>query len=181
MRFKYIYRTCKLPHAKSHEGMLLLRRRLADMKAQELDQDLEQDMLRMTADIVAAYVSANAVQTTQLPELIRSVIGALASLQGGASTGTPVSEPPQPPVPIRKSVTPDYIICLEDGRKLKMLKRHLRTSYNMSPADYRAKWGLPAEYPMVAPNYAARRSDFAKKIGLGRTAAERPKRRRAGH
>jgi predicted transcriptional regulator len=147
------------------------------MKALEVDRDSKQDIPRLAAEIVSAYVSANAVQTAQLPELIRGVIGALASLQEG--TAAPAMEP-QPAVPIRRSVTPDYIICLEDGRKLKMLKRHLRTRYNMSPADYRAKWGLPAEYPMVAPNYAARRSEFAKKIGLGRQAAERPTRRRAG-
>ncbi len=148
------------------------------MEAQEIDQDLPKDVLRMAADILAAYVSANAIPAAQLPELLRGVIDALASLETG--TTTPVAEPLQPPVPIRKSVTPDYIICLEDGRKLKMLKRHLRTSYNMTPAEYRAKWGLPAEYPMVAPNYAARRSEFAKQIGLGRAAAERPKRRRVG-
>jgi predicted transcriptional regulator len=147
------------------------------MRQQDVEHGLEPDIRRWAADIVAAYVSANTVPATQLPELINSVIRAIASVE--EQTAAPNAEPPKPPVSIRKSVTPDYIICLEDGRKLKMLKRHLRTTYNMSPADYRAKWGLPAEYPMVAPNYAARRSEYAKKFGLGRQAGERPKRGRA--
>ncbi len=131
----------------------------------------------MTAEIVAAFLAANSVQATQLPELIRSVFTALNSLDGRPEE--PVAEPLKPAVPIRKSVTRDYIVCLEDGKKLKMLKRHLRTTYNMSPEDYRAKWGLPAEYPMVAPAYAERRSEFAKKIGLGRKVAEPRKGKRA--
>ena len=139
-----------------------------------IDQNSEsqtgQNVRRLAAEIVAAYVGANTVAAAQLPELIRSVVTTLSGLEGGVEE--PVIEPPKPPVSIRRSVTPDYLICLEDGKKLKMLKRHLRTTYNMSPKDYREKWGLPADYPMVAPNYAARRSEFAKKIGLGRKAAE---------
>ncbi len=136
------------------------------------------DLRRLAAEIVAAYVSANSVSAAQLPDVIRSVVDALASLDGQAEA--PKAEALKPAVSIRKSVTPDYLICLEDGKKLKMLKRHLRTTYDMSPQDYREKWGLPADYPMVAPNYAARRSEFAKQIGLGRkAAAEQPRRKRA--
>jgi predicted transcriptional regulator len=147
------------------------------MRQQDVEREFDPDIRRWAADIVAAYVSANTVPATQLPDLINSIMKAIATVEEQAAT--PKTEPPKPPVSIRKSVTPDYIICLEDGRKLKMLKRHLRTTYNMSPADYRAKWGLPAEYPMVAPNYAARRSEYAKKFGLGRQAGERPRHGRA--
>jgi len=128
----------------------------------------EDELLRMTADVVAAYVSNNTLPTTQLGEIITAVYGSLKSLEGQVTQ--PQSEPLKPAVPIRKSVTPEYLICLEDGKKLKMLKRHLRSTYNMTPDDYRAKWGLQPDYPMVAPNYAERRSEFAKKIGLGRAA-----------
>ena len=140
----------------------------------------ETTLLQLTSEIVIAYVSNNPVPATQLPELIRSVVAALANLDGAVAPEN--AEPLKPAVSIRKSITPDYIVCLEDGRKLKMLKRHLRTTFNMSPQQYREKWGLPADYPMVAPNYAARRSEFAKQIGLGRTAAEateQPKRQRS--
>ncbi len=126
----------------------------------------QDEILRMTAQIVAAYVGQNEVAGNKIPDLIRSVYSALSALASGE--GAAKQEPAKPAVPIRKSVTPDYIICLEDGKKLKMLKRHLRTTYGMTPEEYRAKWGLPADYPMVAPNYAAQRSQFAKKIGLGR-------------
>ncbi len=143
------------------------------MMDQNSEGQIGENVRRLAAEIVAAYVGANTVAAGQLPELIRSVITTLSGLEGGVED--PVIEPPKPPVSIRRSVTPDYLVCLEDGKKLKMLKRHLRTTYNMSPKDYREKWGLPADYPMVAPNYAARRSEFAKKIGLGRKAAE-PKR-----
>lgn len=149
------------------------------MDAENVDPDFEEDTLRMAAEIVAAYVSTNSVQSGQLPDLIRSVFDALAGLGNGEEPAAPAPAPLQPPIPIRKSVTPDYIVCLEDGRKLKMLKRHLRTRYNMSPSEYRAKWSLPADYPMVAPNYAARRSEFAKTIGLGRPAGQTRTRRRA--
>ena len=138
----------------------------------------EHDLRCLTAEIVAAYVSANSVSAAQLPDIIRSVVDALASLDGQAEA--PKAEALKPAVSIRKSITPDYLICLEDGKKLKMLKRHLRATYDMSPQEYREKWGLPADYPMVAPNYAGRRSEFAKQIGLGRkSAAEQPKRKRA--
>lgn len=148
------------------------------MRQQDVEHEFEPDIRRWAADIVAAYVSSNTLPAPLLPELINSVIRAMQTVEEQAAP--PKAEPLKPPISIRKSVTPEYIICLEDGRKLKMLKRHLRTTYNMSPADYRAKWGLPAEYPMVAPNYAARRSEYAKKLGLGRQAGERPKRGRAG-
>ena len=124
------------------------------------------DLLRMTTDVVAAYVGKNDLPADQIPAVINTVFGSLRDLEGGG--GEIKAEPPKPAVPVRKSVAPDYIICLEDGKKLKMLKRHLRTMYNMSPDEYRAKWNLPSDYPMVAPNYAKQRSDFAKKIGLGR-------------
>jgi predicted transcriptional regulator len=125
----------------------------------------DEDLLRMTADVVAAYVSNNALPTQQLAEIIGTVYSSLRSLESQAEAK---QEPLKPAVPIRKSITPEYLICLEDGKKLKMLKRHLRSTYGMTPDDYRIKWGLSADYPMVAPNYAAQRSAFAKKIGLGR-------------
>lgn len=131
------------------------------------------DLLRMAAEVAAAYVSNNTLPPAQITDVIRTIYASFVALErndGAApSAGKPV-------VPIKKSVTPDYIICLEDGKKLKMLKRHLRTAYSMTPDEYRAKWGLPLDYPMVAPNYAEQRSVFAKKIGLGRKpAARRPK------
>ena len=127
----------------------------------------EEEMLRMTASVVSAYVGNNSLPPTQIPDVIKTVYGSLTSL-GRAGIGRDL---PRPAVPIRRSITPDYIVCLEDGRKLKMLKRHLRTTYNMTVEDYRQKWGLPGDYPMVAPNYARQRSAFAKRIGLGRRAA----------
>ena len=132
------------------------------------DQALEtlptSDLLRMTADVVSAYVRNNPLATNDLPGVISTVHASLNDLNinGGAA-----AVPLQPAVPIRRSVTPDYIVCLEDGKKLKMLKRHLRTSYNLTPEEYRTKWQLGPDYPMVAPNYAKRRSEFAKQIGLG--------------
>ncbi|HUZ13661.1 MAG TPA: MucR family transcriptional regulator [Caulobacteraceae bacterium] len=126
------------------------------------------DALRLSADIVASYVSQNPVSANALQDLIQQVYGAVARL--GAATAE-AATPPQrqkPAVPISRSVQHDYIVCLEDGRQLKMLKRYLRSRYDMSPEDYRRRWGLPPDYPMVAPAYAERRSDFAKKIGLGR-------------
>jgi len=124
------------------------------------------DSLRMTADIVASFVANNKVSPEEIGELIRSVHGALAALTNGG--GERQVERPKPAAPINKSVQHDFIICLEDGKKLKMLKRYLRSTYNMSPDEYRKRWGLPPDYPMVAPSYAARRSEFAKKIGLGK-------------
>jgi predicted transcriptional regulator len=127
----------------------------------------DEEMLRMTASVVSAYVGNNSLPTTEIPDVIKTVYGSLTSLSraGGGR------DLPRPAVPVRRSITPDYIICLEDGRKLKMLKRHLRTTYNMTVDDYRQKWGLPGDYPMVAPNYAKQRSAFAKRIGLGRRSA----------
>ena len=123
------------------------------------------ELLALTTNIVASHVSNNPVAPTELPQLIQQVYAALSSAGGGAPTGT--TERPEPAVPIKRSVTPDFIICLEDGRKLKMLKRHLKTRYNMTPEEYRERWDLAPDYPMVAPNYAAQRSTLAKKIGLG--------------
>jgi predicted transcriptional regulator len=123
------------------------------------------DLLNLTAEIVASHVSHNAVAMDDLPQLIRHVYASLAGVSDGA--GTKAGERPDPAVPIKKSVTPDYIVCLEDGKKLKMLKRHLMTAYQMTPDQYRMRWGLPPDYPMVAPNYASQRSALAKKIGLG--------------
>ena len=135
-----------------------------------------EDVLKMTAQVVAAYLSNNSLPAAQISEVIHAVHGSLNALNDGRADS--VSEPPKPAVSIKKSVTPDYIVCLEDGKKLKMLKRHLRSTYNMTPDEYRTKWGLPADYPMVAPNYAAQRSDFAKKIGLGRNSAKTTRRGR---
>lgn len=126
--------------------------------------EINETLIALTADIVAAHVSNNSVSVNDLPALINNVHGALSSLGNGAQ---PVEARPEPKVSIRASVKPDYIICLEDGKKLKMLKRHLMTHYNMTPEQYRAKWNLPADYPMVAPNYAEQRRSLAKKIGLG--------------
>lgn len=127
------------------------------------------DVLRMTSEIVSAYVGKNSLPMQQIPDIINAVYGTLSGLQGPV-VDVP-AEPARPAVPIKKSVTPEYIVCLEDGKKLKMLKRHLRSTYDMTPDEYRVKWGLPPDYPMVAPNYAAQRSEFAKKIGLGRGAS----------
>jgi predicted transcriptional regulator len=122
------------------------------------------DILALTTEIVAAHVSNNTVSVGDLPHLINQVYQSLSTIGTGAA---PVVERPQPAVSVKKSITPDYIVCLEDGKKLKMLKRHLKTAYNMTPEDYRERWGLPADYPMVAPNYAKQRSRLAKEIGLG--------------
>ena len=129
------------------------------------DHTNDNELLRMTAKIVASYVGNNSLSADQVSEVIRTVSSALKQLGQGENGANKAAE--KPAVPIRRSITPDYIICLEDGRKLKMLKRHLRTTFSMTPDEYRARWGLPADYPMVAPNYAKRRSEFAKKIGLG--------------
>ena len=134
------------------------------------------DLLKLSSEIVAAYVSNNPVPVNDLPGMIRSVHATLGSLSGGAISDMQTNQ--KPAVPPKKSVHPEYIVCLEDGKKLKMLKRYLRSRYKLSPDEYRAKWGLPADYPMVAPNYAAQRSEFAKKIGLGRTASSKKSRRR---
>lgn len=126
--------------------------------------------LDLTGDIVAAFVSNNPVPANALPDLIRAVHETLLDL---SKSGAKEAPRPDPAVPPGKSITPDYLICLEDGRKLKMLKRYLRSRYDLTPEEYRARWNLPSDYPMVAPNYAKRRSDFAKEIGLGRKAADK--------
>jgi predicted transcriptional regulator len=133
-------------------------------------------VLRLTAQIVAAHVEHNAVQADALPNLIQKVYQTLRDV----GQAPPETTKPTPAVPIKQSVRPDFIICLEDGKKLKMLKRHLTTAYKMTPAQYRARWGLPADYPMVAPNYAKVRSSLAKQIGLGHKSDAAPKRRAAG-
>ena len=123
-----------------------------------------ESLMIMTADIAAAHVSNNSVAISDLPLLIQNIFGALSGLSGKPVVVVPKQEPA---VSIRASIKPDYIVCLEDGKKLKMLKRHLMTHYQMTPEQYRAKWNLPADYPMVAPNYAEQRRTLAKKIGLG--------------
>jgi len=135
-----------------------------------------EELLRMTTEVASAYVSNNNLPSSQLPDVIRTIHESLAGLSGAQAAAA--VEPPTPAVAIKKSITPDYIVCLEDGKKLKMLKRHLRSTYNMTPDEYRHRWGLPADYPMVAPNYAAQRSAFAKKIGLGRNGGGKGRRGR---
>lgn len=131
-----------------------------------------QELLALTTEIVSAHLSNNTLASQEIPALIEKVYKTLAGVNGEV---TPVSstERPQPAVPIRKSVMPDYLVCLEDGKKLKMLKRHLMTAYKMTPEQYRDRWGLPADYPMVAPNYARQRSKLAKDIGLGTKARDK--------
>ena len=125
------------------------------------------ELLELTTEIVAAHVANNEISAGDLPGLIEQVYGALARIASGNMPAA-VAERPEPAVSIKKSIAPDYIVCLEDGKKLKMLKRHLKTSYDMTPEQYRERWGLAADYPMVAPNYAKKRSQLAKKIGLGK-------------
>lgn len=129
------------------------------------------EMLKMTAQVVASYVGNNTMSSRQIAEVIRTVFTTLTGLDGAESGRNANGQ--KPSVSIKKSITPEYIVCLEDGKRLKMLKRHLRTSYNLTPDEYRTKWGLPSDYPMVAPNYAKQRSAFAKKIGLGRRGSSR--------
>ena len=133
------------------------------------------EVMEMTADIVSAYVGNNSVSAAELPNLIQSVHRALSGITGAPEA--PEVAPKEPAVPVRRSITPDHLVCLEDGRKFKSLKRHLRTKYNMSPEDYRAKWNLPKDYPMVAPNYAKARSELAKQMGLGQGGRQAPKKR----
>jgi predicted transcriptional regulator len=129
-----------------------------------MDQKSDEDILKQVTEIVSAYVSKNEVAAADLPALIKSVHTTLGGI--GGDIRAPAGKAPA--VPVKKSITPDYIVCLEDGKKLKMLKRYLRTRHGMTPEAYRAKWNLPADYPMTAPNYAAKRSEFAKQIGLGK-------------
>lgn len=138
--------------------------------------DTNDILLDAACKIVAAYVRNNHVAPVELSSMIKNIHATLGSLATGHHADAPTSQ--KPAVSVRKSITPDYIICLEDGKKLKMLKRYLRTRYGMSPEEYRSKWGLPADYPLVAPNYAARRSEFAKKIGLGRRSSTPSKRKK---
>ncbi len=136
------------------------------------NQDL---LITLTSEIVTAHVANNETGVEDVPVLIQSVYGALS----GLSTQAEEEPRPEPAVSIRASIKPDYIVCLEDGKKMKMLKRHLMTAYGMTPDDYRERWGLPADYPMVAPNYAEKRRELAKKIGLGRKPGQRRGRRKA--
>jgi len=126
---------------------------------------MQEKLITLTSDIVAAHVSNSSVAVEEVPSLINNVYSALSNLGEDGSEGEPR---PDPAVSVRASIKPDYIVCLEDGKKLKMLKRYLRTNYNMSPEEYRARWELPADYPMVAPNYAEKRRELAMQIGLGR-------------
>ncbi len=137
------------------------------MATETKNNQSSENVIGMAASIVSSYVRYNALPTDQIPDLIKTVYSSLNSVE--SLTG----EAQKPAVSVRRSVTPDYLICLEDGKKFKMLKRHLRTNFNLSPEEYRAKWNLPADYPMVAPNYAKQRSEFAKKIGLGRKPARK--------
>jgi predicted transcriptional regulator len=141
-----------------------------------MDNTKGNDLLKLASDVVAAYVSNNPLPVSELPAIIKSVHATLGGLAGGVAGEVATTQ--KPAVPVKKSITPEHLICLEDGKKLKMLKRYLRSRYGLSPDQYRAKWGLPADYPMVASNYAAQRSEFAKKIGLGRTAPATRGRRR---
>ena len=129
------------------------------------------DILRRTTEVVSAYLGNNVVPMAQIPDVINTVYRTLNKVNGTAEDAAGWAR--KAAVPIRRSITPDYIVCLEDGKKLKMLKRHLRTVYNLTPEEYRVKWGLPSDYPMVAPNYSKQRSAFAKKIGLGRSSGRR--------
>ena len=135
------------------------------------EEKAQTNILALTVQIVSAHVSHNAVAASALPILIQEVHRTLSSIESPAA---PTAQRPEPAVPIAKSVTPEFIICLEDGRKMKMLKRHLKTAFNMTPDQYRARWGLAQDYPMVAPRYAKQRSSLAKKIGLG----TKPRKRR---
>jgi len=140
-----------------------------------MDDKVESDYIELTAEIVSAYVSNNTVAATEISLLISQVHSALLRVSNGQ--GETGGEPIKPAIAVKKSITPDYIICLEDGKKFKSLKRHLRTQYNMTPEHYREKWGLPPDYPMVAPNYAEARSQLAKQMGLGQ---QRRRRRERG-
>jgi predicted transcriptional regulator len=133
----------------------------------KINNESNKDILKMSSDIASAYLGNNIVPAEEISDVIKSIFNSLKVIESvGVDGDLHLSQ--KPAVPVNKSITPDYIICLEDGKQLKMLKRHIRTVYNLSPEAYRKKWGLPADYPMVSPNYAKRRSYFAKQIGLGR-------------
>ena len=142
---------------------------------EDFQTDMSETLITLTSDIVAAHVSNNSVEVSEVPTLISNVYSALAGLGGQETT----EEVPEPAVPIRSSVKKDYIVCLEDGKKMKMLKRHLKTAYDMTPEEYRARWNLPADYPMVAPAYAEKRRELAVKIGLGRKPGQKRGRKKA--
>jgi predicted transcriptional regulator len=144
---------------------LMVAQRAAEIWGKAEMEEERAEIIEMTADIVSAYVGHNVVGAADLPELIQAVHRALSHV---SPTAEPVeAAPKEPAVPVKRSITPEFLVCLEDGRRFKSLKRHLRTKYNMSPDDYRAKWNLAKDYPMVAPNYAKARSDLAKQMGLG--------------
>ncbi len=145
-----------------------------DLMTENMEQD---NLIQLTADVVSAYVSNNSIQSSDLPALISETHAALHQTLGGPAE--PVPEPQKPAVSIKKSVTPDYIVCLSDGKKFKSLKRHVRTYHDQTPEEYRETWGLPYDYPMVAPNYAKARSMLAKKMGLGRKPAPSAKKKSA--
>ena len=138
-----------------------------------MNNDTSSSFIELTADIVSAYVSNNSVSAGEIPSLINQVHAALVRVSAGQTDAQP--EPLKPAISVKKSITPDHLVCLEDGKKFKSLKRHLRTQYNMTPEAYREKWGLPPDYPMVAPNYAAARSQLAKQMGLGQQRRRRSK------
>ena len=140
-----------------------------------MGKDNEDDILKLVTEIVAAYVSKNPVAASELPAIIKNVHATLGSFGAAEAHALPRA----PAVPVKKSVQPDYIVCLEDGKKLKMLKRYLRSRYKLSPSEYRERWNLPPDYPMVAPNYAQKRSDFAKKIGLGKGGDRKGKKKKS--
>ncbi|UVI38124.1 MucR family transcriptional regulator [Qipengyuania spongiae] len=142
----------------------------------QVSMDMKETLITLTSDIVAAHVSNNNVNVDEVPTLISSIYTALAGL---GEQQTQEEAPPEPAVSVRASVKPDYLVCLEDGKKLKMLKRYLRTNYDMSPEEYRERWNLPADYPMVAPNYAEKRRELAKKIGLGRQPGQKRGRKKS--
>ena len=139
-----------------------------------IENDVSETLITLTSDIVAAHVSNNSVAVDELPALIKNVYGALSGLGAAAQE----EARPEPAVSIRASVKPDHLVCLEDGKKMKMLKRHLMTDHGLTPAEYRARWGLPADYPMVAPDYAEKRRVLAKQIGLGRKPGQKRGRRK---
>ncbi|HTC82960.1 MAG TPA: MucR family transcriptional regulator [Rhizomicrobium sp.] len=139
-----------------------------------MGKDNEDEILKLVTEIVSAYVSKNAVAAHELPAIIKNVHATLGGFSGAEDRALPRA----PAVSVKKSVQPDYIICLEDGKKLKMLKRYLRSRYKLSPSEYRERWNLPPDYPMVAPNYAQKRSDFAKKIGLGKGESRKGKKKK---
>ena len=142
----------------------------------QVAMDMKETLITLTSDIVAAHVSNNNVNVDEVPTLISNIYSALAGL---GEQQAQEESPPEPAVSVRASVKPDYLVCLEDGKKLKMLKRYLRTNYDMSPEEYRERWNLPADYPMVAPNYAEKRRELAKKIGLGRQPGQKRGRKKS--